>query len=160
MRRIVLARSAAALLLAAFALTLAAASKAQRYEEVTYLSRHTGCAFLAAEYERIKQVNAEGIPREGVWLTILRVITFPMYYMEPFVGYKYEKPTAMNIGGHAEFTGDLEDLEFAMRRKNCYRPLQQYNEDLAAGELTNFKPAPMGRRVRDDGFYFGLPFNK
>lgn len=159
MSRILVAR-AAALLLASFALAIAPASEAQsnRYETVDYLSRHTDCQFLAGEYERVKQANAEGLPREGAWLTILRVVTFPMFFMEPFVGYTYDKPTAINIGGHADFTGDFSEIEFAMRRKNCFRPLQQYNEDLAAGELANLQPAPLGRRVRGDGFFYGLPF--
>ncbi|MBF2735102.1 MAG: hypothetical protein ISN26_03320 [Betaproteobacteria bacterium AqS2] len=45
-----------------------------------------------------------------------------------------------------------------MRRLNCIAPLRQYDEDEAAGLVANLKPAPLGRRVRSDGFFYGLPF--
>ncbi|MBF2735101.1 MAG: hypothetical protein ISN26_03315 [Betaproteobacteria bacterium AqS2] len=76
MSRNLAARAAAAVALAAFGLALAPASEAQR--TIDYSSRSINCEFLGVEYERIKQANADGIPREGAWITILRVVTFPM----------------------------------------------------------------------------------
>lgn len=137
--------------------SLAVASVSQA-QSIDYLSRHTGCIFLAEEYERIKQANADGIPGEGLYLTVVRALTFPMYLMEPFLGYNAQPYSPNPIGGQANFSGNIDDVEFAMRRKNCLRPLQVLTDEKATGALAGMQPAPIGRRVRDDGFYYGLPF--
>ena len=137
--------------------SLAVASVSQA-QSIDYLSRHTGCVFLTEEFERIKQANADGIPGEGLYLTVIRAITFPMYLMESFVGYSAEPYSPNPIGGQANFSGSIQDVEFAMRRKNCLRPLQRLTEEKDAGELADMQPAPIGKRVRDEGFYYGLPF--
>lgn len=133
----------AARLAAAVALAAAVSLPAAAQQNLDYNSDAFDCDWLEDEYERIIDAS-ERLPQENLGMvTVAKVVTAPMFVIERIMGLEFEEPAAPSIGGSVDFSGAVEDVEAASRRKNCYLLSDRILKEREDGRLANVRPAPV-----------------
>ncbi len=137
------AARSAAWLAAAAALSATPVIPAAAQQNIDYFSGAFDCAWLEDEYERILAANERPEQLNFGGVTVAKVVTAPMFVIERIMGLEFEEPKAPSIGGSVNFSGAVEDVEAASRRKNCYQLSDRILTERDEGKLSSVRPAPV-----------------
>lgn len=135
--------ASAARIAAAAALCAAVALPAAAQQNLDYNSAAFDCAWLEEEYDRILAANERPPRHNSGGVTVAKVVTAPMFVLERIMGLEFEEPKAPSIGGSVNFSGAVEDVESASRRKNCYLLSDRILTERDEGKLSSVEPAPV-----------------
>lgn len=124
---------------------LATLAQKNRGLVIDYKHRIITCVWLDREYNRIIARNAEdpGLQSDPA-VTKVRILSWPLFALTGKFLFEESEllPPAPDLGGTVNFSGNIDDVAKAAKRKNCYLLYERYVQDGVSGKRSKLRTAP------------------